>query len=373
MSFSRRSFLHHLTAGAGAAALVQLPLAERLFASPEPQRNPIIPGAIRLNSNENAYGPLPSAMKAMQDALREGNRYPFGRYQSLSESMASHHGVKVEQVVIGAGSTEHLLMSARAFCGSGKNVVVADPTFESLAEFVAQQGGEVRKVPLTGNFGHDLDGMLQRMDANTGLIYICNPNNPTASITAAKDIETFLSKVPANATVLIDEAYFHFADGMPDYRSFMDHAGDRVVVMRTFSKIYGMAGIRLGYAVTSEATAKRLLAFRLPISVNIIAAEGGLASLAAEAEMHAAAQRNAADRAEFTKQANARGVVVIPSYANFFMVKTAKPAKDVIVGFQRQKILIGRPFPPMTDYVRVSLGLPEENKMFWQVWDQMHV
>ena len=371
MSFSRRSFLQRLTAGAGTAALLQMPLAPRLFASPEPQRNPIIPGAIRLNSNENAYGPLPSAMKAMQQSLVEGNRYPFGRYEPLAESTAKHLGVNVNQVVLGAGSTEHLLMAARAFCGGGKNLVAADPTFEALGEFVTAQGGEVRKVALTSSFAHDLDAMLQRTDANTGLIYICNPNNPTASITPAKDIETFLSKLPATATVLIDEAYFHFADGMPDYRSFMDHAGDRVVVMRTFSKIYGMAGIRLGYAVTSEATAKKMLAFRLPISVSIVAAAGGLASLDADTEMRMAAQRNAADRAEFTKQAGSRGVSVIPSYANFFMLKTGKPAKDVVAGFQQQKILIGRPFPPMTDYVRVSLGLPEENKMFWQAWDQL--
>jgi histidinol-phosphate aminotransferase len=275
-------------------------------------------------------------------------------------------------VVLGAGSTEHLQMAARAFWGAGKNVVVADPTFESISEFVKAEGGEVRKVPLTSNYAHDLDGMLQRVDKNTGLVYICNPNNPTASITPAKDIETFLSKLPANVTTLIDEAYFHFADGMPDYRSFIDQAGDRVVVMRTFSKIYGMAGIRLGYIVSSEVTAKKMAEFRLPISVSMIAAEGGLASLEANAEMRAAAARNAADRVEFAKQANVRGLTLIPSYANFFMVKTGKPAKEVMSAFQQRKVLIGRPFPPMTDYVRVSLGLPEENATFWQAWDQLH-
>jgi histidinol-phosphate aminotransferase len=372
MALSRRTFLQRLTAGAGSAALLQIPLAEKLFASPEPQRSPIVSGAILLNSNENAYGPLPSAMKAMQTSLLKGNRYPFGRYEPLADSVAKHHGVSASQVVMGAGSTEHLRMAAQAFCGNGKNVVVADPTFESIGEFVAELGGEVRKVRLTSNYAHDLDAMLQRVDAKTGLVYICNPNNPTASITPAKDIETFLGKLPPNVTVAIDEAYFHFADGMPDYRSFVDRAGDRVVVMRTFSKIYGMAGIRLGYAVASETTAKKMSKFRLPISVSIVAAEGGLASLAADDEMHSAAQRNATDRAEFTKQGKTRGVKVIPSYANFFMLKTGHPAKDVIAGFKQQRVLIGRPFPPMTDYIRVSLGLPEENRIFWQTWDQLH-
>jgi histidinol-phosphate aminotransferase len=368
MSFSRRSFIHRLTVGAGAAALVQLPLAEKVFGLP--RRAAIIAGSIRLNSNENAYGPLPSATKAMQDALTKGNRYPFGQYDPLTESIAAHHRVNTSQVVMGAGSTEHLLMAARAFCGAGKNLVVADPTFESLTEFVSEQGGEVRKVPLTSTFAHDLDGMLQRVDKNAGLIYLCNPNNPTASITPAKDIETFLGKLPSSVCVVIDEAYFHFADGLPEYRSFMDRAGDRVIVMRTFSKIYGMAGIRLGYTVSSEATAKKLAAFRLPIAVSMIAAEGGIASLAAEAEMRTAAQRNAADRDEFARQAKARKITLIPSYANFFMLKTGRSAEDLMEKFRQHKVMIGRPFPPMTDYIRVSLGLPNENKAFWAAWDQ---
>ena len=371
MSFSRRSFLHRVAAGAGAAALVQLPFAEKLLASP--RRAPIIPGSIRLNSNENAYGPLPSAMKAMQEALNSGNRYPFGQYDPLAESVANHHRVSTSQIVMGAGSTEHLLMAARAFCGQGKNLVVADPTFESLIEFVSERGGEVRKVPLTSTFAHDLDGMLQRVDKNTGLVYICNPNNPTASVTAAKDIDTFLNKVPASTAVIIDEAYFHFADGLPDYRTFIDRAGDRVIVMRTFSKIYGMAGIRLGYTVSSEATAKKLAAFRTPIAVSMIAAEGGIASIAADAEMRVAAQRNAADREEFAKQAKARNISYIPSYANFFMLKTGRSAEDLMEKFRQQKVMIGRPFSPMTDYIRVSLGLPDENKAFWQAWDQIRI
>jgi len=373
MSFSRRSFLHRLAVGAGTTALVQVPFAEKLLASPEPQRSPIVPGAIRLNSNENAYGPLPSAVKAMQRALVEGNRYPFERYGPLAEAVAQHHRVKPSQVVMGAGSTEHLLMSARAFCGGGKNVVVGDPTFEAIGEFVSALGGEVRKVPLTSSYAHDLDGMLRRVDANTGLIYICNPNNPTASITPAKDLESFIGKLPPQVTVALDEAYFHFADGMPDYRSFMDMAAHRVVVLRTFSKIYGLCGLRVGYAIASEATAEKMSDWRLPIAVNMIAAEGGLASIAAEAEMKMAAQRNAADRDEFAKQAKARGLAFIPSYANFYMLKTGKPAKELQQAFQQKNVLIGRPFPPMTEYIRVSLGLPEENGKFWQAWDEINV
>lgn len=368
MTLSRRSFLRTTAA---TATLLQFPITD-LFASPEPQRNPIMQGAVLLNSNENAYGPLPSAMKAMQDALARGNRYPFSFYDPLISRIAAANNIGKDQVIVGAGSTELLRISAQAFLGPGKNVIVADPTFEAMAEFANAVGAEVRRVPLTSNFAHDLDAMLLRADANTGLIYLCNPNNPTASITPTKDIEAFLKKVPAQTTVLLDEAYHHFADGLPEYRTFMDQASDRLIVMRTFSKIYGMAGIRLGYSVSSASAARKMSEFRLPISVNTIAAAGGLASMEDETAMRVAAQRNAVDRTEFAKQAASRNVTIIPSFANFAMVQANRPAKDFIEAFRRQNVLIGRPFPPMNDYVRVSFGLPNEMKTFWQAWDQIH-
>jgi histidinol-phosphate aminotransferase len=368
MSLSRRSFLRNTAA---TATLLQFPLAEHLFASPEPQRNPVIAGSIAINSNENAYGPLPSAIQAMQTALARGNRYPFGFYDPLVSKIARVNSVSKDQVVMGAGSTEMLRLVAQAFLAPGKNVVVADPTFEAMGEFAEALGAEVRKVPLTASYTHDLEAMLKRADASTGLVYICNPNNPTASLTPPNQIDSFIRSVPPQTTVLIDEAYHHFAMGSPEYRSFMDQAGDRVIVMRTFSKIYGMAGIRLGYAVASPATIKRMSAYRLPISVNTIAAAGGLASLEDDAAMRSAAARNATDRAEFAREAAARNVSMIPSFANFAMLKVNQPVKQVIDGFREKSVLIGRPFPPMNDYVRISFGLPSEMKTFWQAWDQI--
>lgn len=367
MASSRRNFLQLATAGAAGATLLRMPL----FASPEPERNAIVAGSVLMNSNENPYGPLPSATKAMQDALAKGNRYPFWIYGDLTAKIAAANRVTPEQISVGSGSTELLHIAAQTFTGPGSNLIVAEPTFEAIVEFSTALGAEVRKVPLTASYAHDLDGMLQRVDANTGLIYICNPNNPTASITPASDLAAFLGKLPANVTVIIDEAYHHFADGSPNYRSFMEHASDRVIVLRTFSKIYGMAGIRLGYGVASAATTKKMSGYRWPISVNNIAAMGGLVSLADDAAMRSAAQRNAADRAEFAKQATARKITFIPSYANFFMLQTGRPARQMIEAFQQRNVSIGRPFPPMLDWIRVSLGTPEENKTYWQAWDQI--
>jgi histidinol-phosphate aminotransferase len=368
MSLSRRTFLRNTAA---TATLLQVPFVERLLASPEPQRNPAVAGAIAINSNENAYGPLPSAMKAMQDVLVRGNRYPFALYDPLLAKIAGVNGVGKDQVVMGAGSTEMLSLAVRAFLAPGKNVVVADPTFEAMAEFAEAGGAEVRKVPLTANHAHDLEAMLKHADNNTGLVYICNPNNPTATLTPPNQVDQFIHSLPPQTVALIDEAYHHFAVGSPEYRSFMPQADDRVIVMRTFSKVYGMAGIRLGYAVASPGTIKKMSAYRLPISVNTVAAAGGLASLEDEAAMKMAAERNANDRAEFAKEAAARKVIMIPSFANFAMLKVNQPVKQVIDSFQQKGILIGRPFPSMNDYVRISFGLPSEMKGFWRAWDQI--
>ncbi len=371
MALSRRNFLHRTAAGAGAAALLQFPLSPRLFASPEPARSAQPDGAIQIDSNENPYGPLPSAMNVMQETLARANRYPDFGYKDLVSRIASWNGVKDDQVLLGIGSSEMLRVLPQAYCGPGKNLVLASPTFEFIGNFAQALGSEVRKVPLTSSYAHDLDAMLRATDANTGVIYICNANNPTASITPADDLATFLNKVPSTAMVAIDEAYHHFSMGMPGYRSFMDSAGDRVVVLRTFSKIYGMAGMRLGYGVASAATIRKLAQYRMPINISIVTAAGAVASLEDDAAMKFAAQRNATDRTEFTKEAEFRKLTFIPSYANFFMVKTGKPAKDVIDAFKAKGVLIGRPFPPMLDWIRVSMGLPEEMKTFWSAWDSM--
>ena len=369
MALSRRSFLQRTAAGAGAAAVLRFPLD--LLASPEPQRSHAPTGAVKINSNENAYGPLPSGLKAMQQALSGANRYPDFGYRALISQIASWNHIKEEQVFLGVGSSEIIRICALAFAAPGKNVVTASPTFEFLGQFAKAAGAEVREVPLTSSYAHDLDGMLQRTDANTSAIYICNVNNPTASVTPDGDITTFLNRVPGSALVVIDEAYHHFSMGLPGYATFIEAAGDRVIILRTFSKIYGMAGMRLGYGVTSPAMVKKLRTYAVPININVAANAGGIASLQADDEMKVAAQRNATDRAEFTKQAAARKATMIPSYANFAMIKTGRPAQEVAAGFEKQNVLIGRPFPPMLDWVRVTFGLPDEMKSFWAAWDEL--
>jgi histidinol-phosphate aminotransferase len=298
------------------------------------------------------------------------NRYPFNLYDKLVKRIAAYHEVDPQQVVIGTGSTEPLRNAVQAFCTKGQNIVIADPTFEAMDEFATEVGARSRRVALATSYAHDLDGMLQRIDANTALVYVCNPNNPTSSITPVSDIETFIGKLPFSAVLVHDEAYYHFAMNVPGYRSLMDRISERLIIVRSFSKVYGMAGMRLGYTVSSVANAKKLSAVRLPISITSVAAAGGIASLDDDDAMKFAAQRNAADRAEFLRQAAARKLEVIPPAANFAMIKTSKPVAPIIAAMRKKNIIIGRQFPAMPDFVRVSFGLPHEMTAFWAAWDR---
>ena len=371
-SVSRRRFLQSLAVGTAASAALEWPLRSLdISGSPEPARSLPSSGVILLNSNENPYGPLPLAMAAMRDALREAHRYPDSQYDILVNRVAALHKVEPHQVLTGCGSTEILRIAADAFLATGGKLIMAAPTFEAIDMYARPTGAEIIRVPLTKDHAHDLDAMLARMGSSAGLVYICTPNNPTGSLTARKDIEAFLSKLNPRAYVLMDEAYHHFATGAHEYKSFLDLPVDdaRVIVARTFSKVYGMAGVRLGYGISHPATIQKMRPLQQQDNVNMLAARAGVVALDDAAGIEAAVERNARDREEFMRQAEARGVKPIPSYGNFVMMNAGRPAQDVIEHFKRNHVLVGRRFPPMETFVRVSLGTPDEMKEFWRIWD----
>jgi histidinol-phosphate aminotransferase len=373
MSFSRRSFLGTLGLGAAAASVGFSGLEQVAFG--EPPRATTPDGPKLLNSNENAYGMFPSVEKAAVEGLRVANRYPFKIYNDVVERVAAYNKISSKQVLLGNGSTEVLAMCSRAFTGPGKKLIAAVPTFESSLAYSRNCGAQVVEVPLTASYAHDLEAILARTGTDTGLVYICNPNNPTASLTPRRDIEAFLRKVPANTYVLIDEAYHHFSTDSPEYVSFIEKPVDdpRVIVARTFSKVYGMAGLRLGYSVAAPQTTKLLEKGQLEDNGNMIALHCGLAALDDDAAMRAAVARNAADRKEFMRQAALRKLHTIPSYANFAMVETGWPVRQVIKHFHDDNIAVGRPFPRMENFLRVSFSTPDDMAAFWQSWDKLPV
>jgi histidinol-phosphate aminotransferase len=213
--------------------------------------------------------------------------------------------------------------------------------------------------------------MLARTDASTGLVYLCNPNNPTGSLTPRKDLESFINRLPATTHVVIDEAYHHYVGGTSMYASFIDHPLDdgRVIVTRTFSKIFGLAGIRIGYALAAPQTVRRLCSYRLLDGVNVVAARAAVAALDDAEHISISAQRNADARQEFFNQVGGRMLRAIDSHANFVMLNTGHPAEEVVERFRKNNILVAHGFPSMDKYVRVSLGKPAEMLEFWRVWD----
>lgn len=369
MTPSRREFLRF---GAGvASAAIASRSSVFAFEKLQPSRAEEEDGLIRLYSNENAYGPSPKVLDAIRAAAVSSNRYPRMQYRDLVQRIAASHRVEADRVLLGCGSTEILRICACAFLGKGKQLIHASPTFEAIEHYARAVDSEVVAVPLTPAFAQDLERMLAAVTPATTLIYICNPNNPTASLTPRKDLEAFISKLPVSISVVIDEAYHHYVGTSAMYKSFIDQPvhDDRVIVARTFSKVYGMAGLRLGYAVAAPKLIAQMKKFATEDNINAIATQAAFAALDDAAGVESFLERNANDRQEFFNQATARAMKPIDSHANFVMMNTFQPADQVIEDFRKNNILIGRHFPPLDTYIRVSLGRPEEMLAFWKAWD----
>jgi len=368
---SRRNFLLGVSAAAG--ALVHRTLGGvSLAETDEPRRNRQLDGFILLNRNENAYGPSAKVASAIRSATSKANRYAFMRYDEVTKQIAGFHRVKPEQVLFGCGSTELLRVAACAFLGPNRRLIQAVPTFEAIEHSAKAVGAKVISVRLTRGFAHDLDGMLAHVDHSAGLVYICNPNNPTSSLTPRKAIETFIDKLPATTRVVVDEAYHDFVVPSGDYASFIDSPlnDERVIVTRTFSKVHGLAGLRLGYAIASPKAVEKMRPFLTEDGLNAIAAGVVNVALNDQSGVRAAVDRNSDDRQEFLNRANLRMVKPIDPHANFVMFDAQQPAAEVIEHFRKHNVLIGRQFPFMDTYVRISFGTPVEMSAFWHAWDR---
>ncbi|HKV64739.1 MAG TPA: histidinol-phosphate transaminase [Candidatus Acidoferrum sp.] len=326
---------------------------------------------IRLNRNESPYGPCEKANEAMRDAVGLANRYPGQELDDLRAGIATLNGVKPDQITLGCGSGDILRIAAETFLGREKSLVMATPTFEAIAGYARAGGAEIRTVPLTKRYAHDLDAMIKRTDASTGLIYICNPNNPTGSMTPSADLESFFAKVPESASVLIDEAYYDFVLPTSSFKTWLARAtsDSRLIVTRTLSKVYGLAGLRVGYAVASTETSKRLAQRRLAMGVNILAARAATAAIQDQGYVKRILARVTDDRQEFYNQANARMLRSLDSVTNFVMLRTPRPGTEVAEQLEEKGVLVASGYSGFDNYVRVSLGTPQDMAEFWRAWD----
>ncbi len=384
-SISRRRFAKLI--GLGAATAVARPS----FAWPSTNSSEAIeavaPTVVRLNSNENPYGPSPMALKAMTDAFSLAWRYPDEHADTLIDTIAKINGVGSDQIVLGDGSGEILKVCASAFTGPMTNddkpvelskptrgpaltfvpgrgkLVVADPTFEAIINHARVNRAEVAKVPLNKDYAHDLPKMFAAADE--GLIYICNPNNPTASITPKNELRDFINKIPAKTMILVDEAYFHYADS-PDYESVIPLVKDHpnLIVARTFSKVFGMAGLRCGYCITQPETIKRMRPHLTWDSVNIMALAAAIASLNDPDQVPNGRRLNSQTKQFVSEEIKKLGFEHIPSQANFMMIDLKRPARPMIEAMNSLGVQVGRPFPALPNHMRVTIGKQIEMEAF---------
>ena len=363
MSVSRRKFAQLL--GISAAAVVVRPAIS--FAKPtQPIATSLTAGGniVRLSANENPYGPSPKALQAITDSFGLACRYPDEHNNVLIDKLAKLNNVDRGQMLLGDGSGEVLKLCAETFTGpqNGK-LVAADPTFEAILNNATANGAEVVKVPLTSTFAHDLPKMLAA--AKGGLIYVCNPNNPTASTTPKNELREFIANTPRETMILVDEAYFHYADSL-EYESVIPLVKDHpnLIVSRTFSKIYGMAGLRCGYCVAQPETIKRMHPFQMWDSVNIMALAAATASLDDPDQVPNGRKLNSEAKAFVTGELDKLGFKSIPSQANFIMFDCKRPVVPLIQALEQHNVHVGRLFPALPNYMRVTVGKKTEMETF---------
>src|SRR3954471_370780 len=359
-ALSRRGFAKLLGAGAAYAAFrPALGLSESTPKPTEIKSSDVV----RLSSNENPYGPSPAALKAMTAAFALAWKYPDETQDDLVEALAKLNQVSKEQILPGAGSGEILKVSVAAFTGPNKKLVVADPTFEACVGHSKASGAEAVKVKLNATYAHDLPKILEVQKA--GLHYVCNPNNPTASITPKADLRAYLAKVPRETMVLVDEAYHHFVESA-DYESVIPLVKDypNLIVARTFSKIYGMAGLRCGYCIAQPDKIELMRAQQTWDSVSIMAIVAARVSLDDAAQVTNGLKNNSETRKFVCSELDKMKFTYIPSQANFMMIDMRREVKPLIAAFKDKKVQVGRLFPPLPNFMRVTIGTKPQMERF---------
>jgi histidinol-phosphate aminotransferase len=356
----RRSFLWATAAAAAIPILTEADLAHAKLASQ--QLGVLPPDAVIINANENPLGPCTAARDAITSILSVSGRYDrMGESDALTEEFAAMHGLKPENIAIYAGSSEPLHYATLAFTSPTRSLVMADPSYESAARATDYSRAKVHKVPLTPTFAHDVKAMV-KADRMAGLIYIVNPNNPTGTITPREDILWALENKPPGSILMVDEAYIHLSDE----QHVLDQvaAGKDLIVLRTFSKIFGMAGLRCGFAVARPDLLEMLQPY-YQNAMPVTALTAARASLADKNLIPIRKKWIADSRIETISWLKANGYKPVgDSHSNCFMIDTGRPAGSVITALRKEKVYIGRQWPVWRNAVRISVGSPDDMAKF---------
>lgn len=329
-----------------------------------------ITGSIKLASNENPLGPSKKAVKAVAEALSNLHRYPDGSCYYLKERLSGRLGVSQDSLIFGNGSNEIIELLVRAFIKEGDEVVMADPSFAVYPIAVKSVGAISILVPLK-DMRHDLQAMQKAITPRTRVVFIANPNNPTGTIVSADELERFMAEIPDDVIVCIDEAYFEFVENReyPDSLKYL--SGTRpVLVLRTFSKIYGLAGARIGYGIAHPELIGYLGRVRQPFNVNSLAQVAALGALEDTEHTEATRRNNAEGLKYLYGEMDRLGFEYVPTEANFFLIKVGD-GRAVYDGLLKKGVIV-RPMASygLGEYIRVSVGLPDENRRFAESFAQ---
>jgi histidinol-phosphate aminotransferase len=374
MSLSRRRFVQTLGVGAAGAWVGARGREASLFSFEQPVS--AAERMIILSSNENPLGPGQAVLNAVKGVYGQAGRYPFATANDVAKAIAERQKVKLENVLLGTGSTQILRTATHVFTSKERALATALPAYEECSQYAALIGAPVKGVSLDSNFYMDL-GALHKASVGSGLVFYCNPNNPVATAVDGKNTRDFIEKVLRDSpqtTILVDEAYFDYAT-LPGYETMIPLAVEnpRVVVARTFSKAGGMAGLRIGYAIGHPQTIRKMAEWDATGSLNVLALAGAHASVTQDASVWSTeARRNNEARAFTMKWFSDRGFKPTDSQTNFLFVNIKRPAKEFRDACRAQGVLVARDFPPFEKtHCRISIGTMEEMKKATEVFGKV--
>lgn len=360
-NLSRRSFLRFAAATSALATIPILTESHLALAQRRRLGGTLTTEPVHIDANENPLGPCEAACVAMTNILPHGGRYDYNNdTEALVKIFAEQEGLSAENVRVYAGSSEPLHYSVLAFTSKEKGYVTADPGYEAGMWAASMTGAKISKVPLTSNYAHDVKAMVAA-DHNAGVLYLCNPNNPTGTTMTRADIEYALANKPQGSILLIDEAYIHLSDAQPCLD--LVKTGKDVVILRTFSKIYGMAGIRCGFAIARPDLLQKILTY----GQNAMPITGVVAAKASLQEKDLIAKRkkiNADIRSDVFEWLTANNYSFIPSQSNCFMIDTKRPGKEIIAAMAEKNVYIGRVWPAWPTHVRITVGTQQDMAAF---------
>ena len=362
---NRRNWIRNTVMGSSAALLGGLPSLYALTAEEKRKFNPRpLEKLVKLSSNENPYGPSERVREAIRDSFDISCRYPYGYADELAQMLAEKEGVSREQIIITGGSTEALKACGITFAANGGEIIAAKPTFLAMMTYASQWGAQVKWVPVNQEMGYDLPAINEAVSDKTSLVFLCNPNNPTSTLIPKETLLEYSEAIAAKTILFSDEAYYDFIEE-PGYPSLvsMVKQGKNVIVSRTFSKVYGMAGLRIGYLVTTPELAEKVRN-RVMAYSNIAAIQGAKTALEDTEFYNFSLQKNREAKALICETLDQLNLKYVPSHTNFVFFHSGKPIRELHRAMMAEGVQIGRPFPPFTDWCRISTGTMEEVTAF---------